>query len=130
MTALAFSAPIGFVAVISGWITTEAGRQPWVVQDWLRTEEAVSAISGESVAFSLSLFLVVYAVLLVVFLTYLRFAIKKGPGSEEPTPSVPTQPATQTGDLGGAPNHRAPAPVVKAESPRLLSREAKPWTSR
>jgi cytochrome d ubiquinol oxidase subunit I len=34
--------PSGFVAVICGWITTEVGRQPWVIYGLLRTREAVS----------------------------------------------------------------------------------------
>jgi len=36
------AAPLGFVAVISGWVTTEVGRQPWVVYGVLRTADAVT----------------------------------------------------------------------------------------
>jgi len=56
--------PTGFLAVLAGWITTEVGRQPWVVYGHMRTAEAVSAIAAPAVAASLAAFVVVY---LVVF---------------------------------------------------------------
>jgi cytochrome d ubiquinol oxidase subunit I len=34
--------PLGFVAVIAGWITTEVGRQPWVIYGLMRTKDAVT----------------------------------------------------------------------------------------
>ncbi len=33
------AAPLGFIAVIAGWVTTEVGRQPWVVYGLLRTRD-------------------------------------------------------------------------------------------
>src|SRR5690606_23911585 len=33
--------PIGFLAVLAGWTTTEVGRQPWTVYGLLRTAESV-----------------------------------------------------------------------------------------
>ena len=38
--------PAGFVAVIAGWVTTEVGRQPWVIYGLLRTRDAVSPIAA------------------------------------------------------------------------------------
>ena len=38
--------PAGFVAVIAGWVTTEVGRQPWVIYSLLRTRDAVSPIAS------------------------------------------------------------------------------------
>ena len=35
-------APLGFIAVIAGWMTTEVGRQPWTVYGLLRTANSVS----------------------------------------------------------------------------------------
>jgi cytochrome bd ubiquinol oxidase subunit I len=52
--------PSGFVAVIAGWITTEVGRQPWVVYGLMRTSEAVSPIGAPAVAGSLLAFVIVY----------------------------------------------------------------------
>ena len=34
--------PLSFVALIAGWITTEVGRQPWIVYEVMRTEQAVT----------------------------------------------------------------------------------------
>ena len=126
---LTFAGPIGFIAVIFGWITTEVGRQPWVVQDWLRTEDAVSTVALGSVVFSLALFLVVYTVLLGVFLAFFRFTIKQGPGAERPPPSLPTQTGVQMDRLDAGSFHQAPRRVAKRESPTLLAEEAIPWTS-
>jgi cytochrome d ubiquinol oxidase subunit I len=52
--------PSGFVAVIAGWITTEVGRQPWVVYGLLRTADARAPIDAPAVATSLIAFVVVY----------------------------------------------------------------------
>ena len=44
--ALAVAGPASLVALIAGWVTTEVGRQPWVVYGVMRTEEAVTAAHG------------------------------------------------------------------------------------
>ena len=54
------ASPLGLFAVTFGWITTEHGRQPWVIYGLLRTADAVAPISLPSVAASLVLFVVVY----------------------------------------------------------------------
>src|ERR1043166_5945546 len=41
---------LGFVAVIAGWITTESGRQPWIVQGIMRTADATSPVPGATIA--------------------------------------------------------------------------------
>jgi len=51
---------VGFVAVIAGWVVSESGRQPWIVQGLLRTVDAVSPVPGASVLTTLILFVVVY----------------------------------------------------------------------
>ena len=38
--------PLSVVALIAGWVTTEVGRQPWVVYEHMRTEEAVTGAGG------------------------------------------------------------------------------------
>lgn len=65
------ASPLGLFAVTFGWITTEHGRQPWVIQDHLRTADAVSAIPLASVAISLTLFIVVYFVVFGIGTYYL-----------------------------------------------------------
>lgn len=52
--------PSGLVAVIAGWITTEVGRQPYVVYGQLRTADAVSPIAASAVGTSLLAFVVIY----------------------------------------------------------------------
>src|SRR4029078_11681007 len=47
-------APLGFVAVVAGWTTTEVGRQPWTVYGLLRTADSVSpSLTGTDVMISL-----------------------------------------------------------------------------
>ena len=43
--------PLSVVALIAGWVTTEVGRQPWVVYGTMRTEEAVTAAPGIPVGY-------------------------------------------------------------------------------
>jgi cytochrome d ubiquinol oxidase subunit I len=52
--------PSGFVAVICGWVTTEVGRQPWVIYGLLRTADARAPIDAPAVATSLLVFVLVY----------------------------------------------------------------------
>jgi cytochrome d ubiquinol oxidase subunit I len=47
------------IALIAGWVTTEVGRQPWVVYGHMRTEEAVTGADGIPVG---------YAALVVIYL--------------------------------------------------------------
>jgi cytochrome bd ubiquinol oxidase subunit I len=44
--------PLSLVALLAGWVTTEVGRQPWVVYDVMRTEEAVTGASGIPVGYT------------------------------------------------------------------------------
>lgn len=46
-------APFGFIALEAGWLTTEFGRQPWIVHGFLRTSEAVTPRTGVSLIFLL-----------------------------------------------------------------------------
>jgi cytochrome d ubiquinol oxidase subunit I len=43
--------PLAFVALIAGWVTTEVGRQPWIVYRVMRTEQAVTSVSGLAVGY-------------------------------------------------------------------------------
>ncbi len=73
------TAPLGFVAVLAGWTTTEAGRQPWVVYGALRTADAVSPVSAHAMALSLLLFVAIYATLLLTFLWFIARILLQGP---------------------------------------------------
>jgi cytochrome d ubiquinol oxidase subunit I len=52
--------PSGLVAVIAGWVTTEAGRQPFTVYGLLRTAQSASPLALPAVASSLAIFAIVY----------------------------------------------------------------------
>ena len=52
--------PMGFVAVLAGWITTEVGRQPFTVYGLLRTTDSLAPIDAPAVAVSLIAFIIVY----------------------------------------------------------------------
>jgi cytochrome d ubiquinol oxidase subunit I len=70
---------VGFVAVIAGWITTESGRQPWIVDKILRTAEATSPVMGESILLTLILFVLAYGVVFSFGIYYINRLINRGP---------------------------------------------------
>jgi cytochrome d ubiquinol oxidase subunit I len=104
-----YAAPLGFVAVIAGWVTTEAGRQPWVVYGLMRTRDAVSpTLTGGDVAISLAVYVIVYLLVFGSGLRLLLRLIKTGPASqvtEEPEPTArPARPlSAATGSQEGSP---------------------------
>jgi cytochrome bd ubiquinol oxidase subunit I len=59
LRAVAISGAGAIIALWCGWIVTEVGRQPWIVQDYMRTSEAVTQADG--IWFSFGLVLVLYA---------------------------------------------------------------------
>ena len=71
--------PAGLLALLAGWVTTEVGRQPWVVYGYLRTIDAVSLHSTLQMSISLLAFFVVYSSVFGVGYVYLIRLIKKGP---------------------------------------------------
>ena len=76
--------PVGFIAVIAGWITTEVGRQPWVVYGLLRTADGVTpSLTGWNVLVSLVVYVGVYLVVYPVTLYYLVVPGARGPRSRE-----------------------------------------------
>jgi cytochrome d ubiquinol oxidase subunit I len=71
------------VATQAGWFTAEMGRQPWIVYEVLRTEEAVSAvIRAPQVLLSMVLFAIIYVLLTILFVALLVQKIRHGPGHE------------------------------------------------
>jgi cytochrome bd ubiquinol oxidase subunit I len=79
LSAVAYCWPLGFVAILSGWIVTEVGRQPWVAYGLLRTADATSPVAAGTVALSLALFLLVYCVVFSVGILYIYRMLAKGP---------------------------------------------------
>jgi cytochrome d ubiquinol oxidase subunit I len=85
LIALVVAMPFSFVAIISGWIVTEAGRQPWVVYGLMRTADAASPLVAANVGLTAILFTVVYASLLVGFLWFSLRTIIQGPELSVPS---------------------------------------------
>ncbi|ALK97875.1 cytochrome D ubiquinol oxidase subunit I [Massilia sp. WF1] len=71
--------PAGLLAVLAGWITTEVGRQPWIVYGVLRTADAASKISVGPLALSLAVFVVAYLFVFGVGIAYVLRLVRKGP---------------------------------------------------
>jgi cytochrome d ubiquinol oxidase subunit I len=93
--------PAGFVAVIAGWVTTEVGRQPWVVYGLLRTRDAVSPIAAPGVTGSLIAFVIVYFAVFGAGTMYiLRLMAKPPEEGEEPEPRSPIRTAGVTPAAG------------------------------
>ena len=67
----------GWVATISGWYTTEIGRQPWLVTGVLSTEQAVADVPAPMVATTLAVYLVLYVFLLVAYVSTLFYLARK-----------------------------------------------------
>jgi cytochrome bd ubiquinol oxidase subunit I len=98
-------APLGFIAVIAGWIVTEVGRQPWTVYDLLRTVDSVSpSLTGTDVALSLAFYIIVYLIMFPTGIAFMAGLARRGPQPdsvsdrvESGLPSGPFEKAARTG---------------------------------
>jgi cytochrome d ubiquinol oxidase subunit I len=79
-------APSGLVAILAGWLTTEIGRQPWIIHGVMRTADAVSAHGATQLGITLALFVVVYFAVFGAGTAYLLRLIGKGPVADEARP--------------------------------------------
>jgi cytochrome d ubiquinol oxidase subunit I len=61
LKAVVFCTPLGFLAIESGWVVTELGRQPWIVYGIMKTSEAVTPMPG--LIYPMMLFTGIYLVL-------------------------------------------------------------------
>jgi cytochrome d ubiquinol oxidase subunit I len=86
-----FAAPLGYIAVESGWIVRCVGRQPWTMYGKIRTADAASHIPASNVLTTLVMFAVIYTVLLVATLYFGSRIIGKGPNLELPLPGLDGQ---------------------------------------
>jgi cytochrome d ubiquinol oxidase subunit I len=89
--------PSGLVAVLAGWITTEVGRQPWVIHGLMRTADAASPLAAPAVAASLLAFVVVYFAVFGAGVLYIVKLMAKPPSAHEaPPPNTPDRAAGTT----------------------------------
>ncbi|TSD66279.1 cytochrome ubiquinol oxidase subunit I [Inquilinus sp. KBS0705] len=69
--------PLGFIAVEAGWVVTEVGRQPWIINGIMRTADAVTPMPG--IAYSFYLFTAVYVTLSIAVIFLLKRQIQMVP---------------------------------------------------
>ena len=106
---------LGFIAVLTGWITAEVGRQPWTVYGVLSTSESVAPVHAGQVAFSLLVFMIVYAIVFTAGVVYMaRIATR---GFDDKPAGPPEQEKRAPGSPLGVLNEPAeiPSDIVAAE---------------
>ncbi|XWK91038.1 MAG: cytochrome ubiquinol oxidase subunit I [Phormidium sp.] len=107
MGAWILSAPLGYIAVESGWIVRCVGRQPWTLYGQIRTVDSASHLPPSNVLTSLTAFAVVYSVLFVAVLYFGSRIIRRGPRLDLPIPGVEvTRPAIETTPAEFVPDER------------------------
>jgi cytochrome d ubiquinol oxidase subunit I len=65
---LVAAAPLGFIAIETGWTVTEVGRQPWIIYGVMRTSEAVTPMPGLVVPFITFTVLYIFLAAITVWL--------------------------------------------------------------
>jgi cytochrome bd ubiquinol oxidase subunit I len=101
LRACEFAAPLGFLAVLAGWTTTEVGRQPWTVYGLLRTADSVTpSLTGTDVLLSLIAYMIVYLVVFPAGFVMMARVARKGP--------VEIAEAPVEGGMAQAPVHARP----------------------
>lgn len=101
-----FAAPLGYIAVESGWIVRCVGRQPWVVYGQLRTADGVSHLPAGEVLTSLLIFGGIYITLFICALFFGSRIIRQGPNLNLPIPGIKSQPAVDTEPAEFVPDQR------------------------
>jgi cytochrome bd ubiquinol oxidase subunit I len=71
--------PAGLIAILAGWLTTEIGRQPWVVYGVMRTKDAVSNHSALALSITLIVFIVMYTGVFGTGISYMLKLAANGP---------------------------------------------------
>src|SRR5437868_3368689 len=105
--------PAGLIALLAGWLTTEIGRQPWVVYGIMRTADAVSPHPASVVALSLALFVVSYVFVFGVGIAYMMRLVRKGPLMHEGDPEFEID----------SPDKKPARPLSAADTPEELARQ-------
>lgn len=89
------TSPLGFVAVLAGWTTTEVGRQPWIIYGLMRTRDGVTpSLTTSDVALSFFAYLISYALIFGSGFVLLRRLVRIGPpvGQEDEIHEVQAHP--------------------------------------
>ena len=81
----------GWIAVLAGWLTTEIGRQPYIVYGVILTADTASDVPAANIAATLVGYSAVYGLLLVSYMVVLTQLARKeaeGKGGEAPLPGA------------------------------------------
>jgi cytochrome d ubiquinol oxidase subunit I len=99
LRAVAISGVGAILALWMGWIVTEVGRQPWIVQGYMRTSEAVTDADG--IWFSFALVLLLYAAIGTIAILVLRSMSRRWrEDGGEPEVDTPYAPPAASGEAG------------------------------
>ena len=96
LRACLFMSPLGFVAVLAGWTTTEVGRQPWTIYGLMRTVDSVPpSLTGTDALLSLLGYMAVYLVIFPAGILVMAKMVRKGPapGPDADSPIESGRPA-------------------------------------
>lgn len=92
LKAVVLISPLGLIAIESGWLVTELGRQPWVVHGILRTSQAVTPMPGLWLPFTT--FMLVYLLLAVIVVVLLIREFSQSPAGAAETSGAQSKPIT------------------------------------
>jgi cytochrome d ubiquinol oxidase subunit I len=82
LRALVAAGPLGFLAIEAGWTVTEVGRQPWIIYNVMRTEEAVTPMGKIAIPFVVFTLLYIFLAVVVFYLLCRQFMKTEKPPSE------------------------------------------------
>jgi cytochrome d ubiquinol oxidase subunit I len=120
LRAMVLLSPAGLLAIVAGWVTTEAGRQPYTVYGLLRTSQSASSVASEAIGASLVAFVVVYACVFAAGVFYMLRLMNAAP--------QPTEVVTDDERAARQPMRASglmPAPVMQGE-PLPASQQSEP----
>jgi cytochrome d ubiquinol oxidase subunit I len=100
------AAPLGYIAIESGWIVRCVGRQPWTVYGQIRTTDAASHLPPGEVLFSLTVITLLYSVLFVCAMFFGSRIIRKGPDLNLPIPGSEIKTVIATESVSHIPDSR------------------------
>ena len=80
----------GWIATVAGWYVAEIGRQPWLVHGVLKTADAAGGVGAGMIATSLAMYLSLYVVLLLAYVTVIFYLARKAVVGQ-PVEAMPMQ---------------------------------------
>jgi cytochrome d ubiquinol oxidase subunit I len=96
----------GWVGLVAGWYVTEIGRQPWLVQGLLLASDAASTVPAPNIAFTLGVYLLLYAALLLAYVSVVFYLATSAANKNfEPLVAPDSGAAYADSTRAGGPNH-------------------------